>query len=201
MEVDVKTLQEKYPAQFDKEYQEWDQHNLDYDWWVCTESDFINDMEPKGVSVDRIEFSLSYSQGDYFSFIGYVRLPDFMEAMKLDEKYPALYEAVKADGSKVQITTSNHGHMRYELQEYTHTVEPCGIFDGLDVTSFQELVAEQLSEADLEMAVREFCDDAAYDLKKTLYADYEYLTSEDSFIEHCCAYDVMFEVEDEEENF
>lgn len=198
MEVCVETLRDKYPDQFRKEYQEWAENDLGHEWWDFIEEDFINDCKEKGVSVDHIEFSLGYCQSDYVSFVGHVRLADFMQLAKLDEEYPALYRAIKADGSYVDITTSHRGNMRYNMCENTQDIDPHGVFDGLDYTVFQEIVENELAAADLEGTVAAFCEDLTYDLRVTLYEEVEHLTSEDSFIEHCHANDVLFDVEDED---
>lgn len=43
-----------------------------HDWWDCVEEMFKDDMKEVGIEVEKIEFKLSYSQGDYAFYKGWV---------------------------------------------------------------------------------------------------------------------------------
>jgi hypothetical protein len=185
---------------FEKEYYEWQESTLDYKWWDNIYEDFKVDCEELSVYVDDITFSVSYSQGDSAAFRGKVYLPQLMERKGLDVKYPALYLGVKDDNSFVFIRYSGNNCMRVDdYRQYANQTAPSGVFSDLDQQSWEELIDEQDSEAGLEEAALEFANDLADGLYRTLRAEYEYLTSEESFIASCEYNEITFEINTEEE--
>ncbi len=199
-------LQSSDPKRFQKEYSEWCEYALDYDWWDCIEERLKEQLAPEGITVERIYFSLSYSQGDYASFEGQINVAEWMAANKdgdqtYAEKYPALYLAIMdyGDYASVSDRTSHGGWPRviFEGNAVGNTV-PAGIFAGLDNEDWDDLVCEQYDAAGIEDALQSAVEAMCRKLYCDLQAEYEHLTSEESFIESCEANDVTFETEDEE---
>lgn len=197
------------PPRFKKEYSEWAEYALDYDWWEYREEGLREDLAPAGVTVEGIEFSLSYSQGDYATFKGRINLGMWMEATKdgpqkddtptYAEKYPALYLAALNYGDWASVNTW-HRRCRASVTYDAHLVGntyPEGIFSGLDQEAWDELVEEQMGAAGLEKALQDYVDDISRQLYRDLQAEHEHLTSEESFIESCECNDVTFEINEE----
>lgn len=199
--VTASELLQRNPKRFQKEYSKWTTYALDYDWWDYTEERFQEYLEKDGVHVDRIFFNLSYSQGDYAGFEGYIRVPDFMALNGYDVQYPALYLAAKDYGDHAKVSTKyGRGASRISWDAYLlGNTGPSGVFSGLDQEAWDELVEEQFDEARLEDEMQSYVDDQGRGLYRMLRDEYEYLTSEETFIESCELNGVTFEIETEGE--
>jgi hypothetical protein len=161
-------------------------------------------LAPAGVAVERLLFSLSYSQGDYATFEGRINLGMWMEANKCGdqtyaEKYPALHLAAQDYGDWVSVNTwhrSCNARVTYDAHLVGNTY-PEGVFSGLDQEAWDELVEEQMDDAGIEQALQDYVDNISCQLYRDLRDEYEHLTSEESFIESCECNDVTFEIEEE----
>ena len=199
-ETTAKELQELDPKRFEKEYYKWMEFALDYEWWDALYKQFKADCLPKGVRVDTINFSGFGSQGDGATFDGQVDIPTYMELQGLHETYPALYLAVVDDGSRIGVRQTHRGNMEtcgYNM--YANQTAPSGVFENLDQQAWEELIDEQEREADIEDNMLKFCKELAAELYKDLEAEYEHLTSKESFIESCNCNEVLFDIEGEED--
>lgn len=192
-------LQTIDPKRFDRECQEWREYALDYHWWESVEEGFTVDCKAQGIRVDGIQFDLSYSQGDIASFNGRVDLAEFMTHTKMNEKYLALYLAVKDDGSYARVSSSHRGNRQVDIECYPNQTAPSGVFSDLPQIAWEALIDEQEREAGLEKAVQTHIASLCRELYLKLRDDYEYLTSDASFIEHCECNDVTFTLETEDE--
>jgi hypothetical protein len=74
-----------------------------------------------------------------------------------------------------------------------------GIFAGLESEAWDELIEDQYASAGLEKALQDYVDDVSRQLYRDLRAEYEHLSSEQSFIESCECNDITFEIEEEYE--
>jgi hypothetical protein len=185
---------------FEKEYYSWHTYTPDYEWWDTSYEDFKAKCRALGIAVDDITFNGFYTQGSSAAFCGTVDVGAYMEQHNLTESYPALYLAVKDDGSYVRISTSHRGNMSSDGgNECANQTAPSGVFSDLPQEDWEELVEEQASEACLEDGVLAWCNDLASGLYYELENEYEYLTSEESFIESCECNEITFEIETEEE--
>jgi hypothetical protein len=194
-------LQSSDPKRFQKEYSKWAEYALDYDWWDGIEENFKHDVAAEGITVERIYFNLSYSQGDYASFEGQINVAEWMEAKGYDETYPALYLAVKDYGEYASVSdrTNRGGWPRVNFDgTCVGNTEPAGIFAGLENEDWDELVCEQHDAAGIEDELQSTVEAMCRKLYSDLQAECEHLTSEESFIESCECNDVTFEIEDEE---
>jgi hypothetical protein len=189
--VTAKELQTLDPKRFDKEYYAWCENAADYDWWEWLEDSFKCDMTEAGVRVERVYFDTYPAKA---RFDGHVDMAQFMEHLILDEKYPALYLAVKQDGSYVSVREGRYGSA-FSMTEHLYNTEPEGIFAYLDAQAWEELLDEQLSLAGLESSIEEFCTDACHKLAKDLESDYEGITSVESFLDSCECNEIEFEIE------
>jgi hypothetical protein len=197
--VTANDLKTHHSKRFQEEYLKWAEYAADFDWWEYTEERFKEDMDAEGVYVARIEFSLGYSQSDYAGFEGHIRLPEFMELKGYDVEYPALYLAVKQYGDSAAVGSAyrrGSGRVNWPADSINCT-EPCGVFTGLDNDAWDLLVADQFYEAGLEDEMQSYVDDKCRELYRSLQDEYEHLTSEESFIEHCECNEVTFEIEGE----
>lgn len=195
----AKELQSSDPKRFKKEYESWTEYTLDYDWWDYVEENFKSDMAAKGIYVSRIHFSVSYSQGDYASFEGSISVHEWMERKGYDETYPALYLAAKDYGEFANVYDRSHwgGQPRVNLDGHIiGNTYASGVFKGLDADEWDALIDDQFSAAGLEDEMQSEVDDECRKLYRTLRAEYEHLTSEESFIESCECNDITFEIEE-----
>lgn len=192
-------LQTIDPKRFDRECQEWREYALDYHWWESVEEGFMVDCKAQGIRVDGIQFDLSYSQRDSASFNGRVDLAEFMTHTKMNEKYLGLYLAVKDDGSYARVSSSHRGNRQVDVECYPNQTAPSGVFSDLPQIAWEALIDEQEREAGLEKAVQTHIASLCRELYLKLRDDYEYLTSDESFIEHCECNDVTFTLETEDE--
>jgi hypothetical protein len=88
--------------------------------------------------------------------------------------------------------------MRANIEEYANQTAPIGVFEGLDQEAWEELVDQQISDLSIEDEVLAFCEELADKLYRALRDEYEYLTSEEMFIEHCEINEVTFEESEDE---
>ena len=195
----VRQLQETDLKRFEREYWKWMDHAHSYNWWDSVEALFTADCAELGVRVDDIEFRISYSQGDGACFKGRVDLQDLMQRTGLAVEYPALYLGVCNDGSYALIRNrSNHSFSVGTTYEcYAAQTAPDGVFKDLSQQDWEELIYAQEADCDLEQKVIDFCDELNDKLYKMLQDEYEYLTSEEQFIESCEANEITFEIEEE----
>jgi hypothetical protein len=194
----AKELQSIDPKRFQKEYLEWTNYALDYDWWDYMEDGFKADAALEGIEVGQIYFSLSYSQGDYASFEGQINVAEWMLAKGYDETYPALYLAVKDYGEYASVSDRSRGswaRVSFDGNVAGNT-DPAGIFKHLDREAWDELVYEQFSAAGLEDEMQSSVEAICRKLYRDLREEYEHLTSEQSFIESCECNDITFEIEE-----
>lgn len=197
--VTATQLQTIDPKRFDRECWEWREHALDYHWWESVEEDFTVYCKAQGIRVDGIQFGLSYSQGDSASFNGRVDLAEFMAHTKMNEEYLALYLAVKDDGSYARVSSSHRGNRQVDIECYPLQTAPSGVFSDLPQLAWEALLYEQEQDVNLQDAVQKYIAALCHELYIKLRDDYEYLTSDTSFIEHCECNDVTFTLETEDE--
>lgn len=186
-------------ARFDTAYYKWAENAADYKWWEDEYDCFKEKCNALSITVTDITFSGFCSQGDGAAFGGRVDLTALMEREGLDVQYPALYIGVKNDGSYARIHITRSNNMRCgEYEMYANQTAPDGVFSGLDQEAWEDLVDEQDRDAGLEYAALTACQKLADQLYRDLEAEYEHMTSKESFIESCECNDVTFEIETEE---
>lgn len=197
IQVDVLTLREHYPQRFQQEYWDWVSNHFSYDWWDYVYEDFSNRMAEKGVRVEDITFSLSYSQGDGAAFGGTINIAEFMEHTGMVDELAPLYLDMKNYGAYAVVSSRRGNYSYVSSVEYAPgNCNPSGIYSELPQEVWDELVAQQYEQSDIEKRMDEFVRDASDDLYNELEKEYEYLSSEEQFIEWAKCDDVMFDVEE-----
>lgn len=192
------------PRRFKREYTEWTNDAPWDGWYETIEEEFKADVKAFGVKVDNITYSgLGYDAEA--AFYGRIVLSTFMEQMKIDdvplsELHPALYLAVKYDGSYARIAVSRNGLPYATFEEHTAGVPPVGIFSGLDREDWQALIDEQWGACDPHTQIEDFLRDLCHGLARDLDAEYTDLMSEANFLESCEANEITFELEVEDES-
>lgn len=181
------------PDRFDKEYQEWHEHSCHYDWWDGVEEQFKEECGPMGIEVDKIDFSLSYSQGDYATFTGRVHMGKWMKHHGYDLKYHALYLSLQSYGSNAVLHHGRSIATYVDLDYQPGNTYPEGVFSDLPQEAWDELCQEQFEAEEWEQLVLEHVRELESDLYDRIEKEYEYLTSEEQFIEHCECNDVTFD--------
>ena len=200
-QVTAKELRELDPKRFEREYYKWCEYAHDYEWWDYIDQMFTDKMAAVGARVDKIYFSLSHSQGDCAGFEGRVDVSKWMHHAKYDtdrtfaEAFPALYIAVVQDGAYVIITSTHRNRADLEYRCHIEYTEPDGVFQHLDEEAWRDLLIDQEYDADLEANVQAWVDARGDELYNDLRKEYEYLSSEESFIESCECNEITFEIE------
>jgi hypothetical protein len=173
------------------------------DWWDYTYDCFKDDMEEKGISVDRMFFSGFWSQGDGACFEGSIGdIGKFLDTNFKYTDYPIIRQLVKHNGT-VTMKCEHRGH-------YYH--ENCTVF-SMDSDSFYKLwqqptemhqhVVRALDEAlgyELEVFEEDVVNifrDNMKELYKRLEKEYEGLTSDESVAETILANDLYDDMEGE----
>ena len=193
MEVTAQQLKALDPKRFEQEYWKWTEYCLWDEWYEGVEGCFTDEMAANGVTVEKISFSGFYSQGDGAAFTGRVDVYQWMERKEQHITHPAAYLACKDDGSYVSLEIVRSNNMRANLDQWANQTAPSGMFAGLEQEAWEELVDEQISDLSIEDEVLSFCKELAEELYTDLRDEYEHLTSEETFIEHCEANEITFE--------
>lgn len=188
--MNIHELHEKHPDVFAKQYAQWVEH-LDYDWYEPT-IEYIKEsyLDKYQLDIDEVHFNLGYSQGDYANFNGDMYAADYMRLHGLDVKYPALMAACAEFGLRIFFTAN--GRTLSADVEFPR-VHPCGLFQNLDEQAWDELVDEQWDDAELNGGARMWARGLCCDMHDELRDEYEAVTSEEQFIEHCEINEVEFE--------
>lgn len=187
------------PTGFQAAYHGWLEHALDYDWWEFVYDDFKERGGALGFDFDSFEFNGFYCQGSGAGGVGRTAVAPWMKLNGLDVEYFALYLACAEADAHIEFQIHASGgrdHVDWHSPIEYATDSDCtgvGIFEGLGAEEWATLVLEQEERADLPGIAHAQLADFFHDLHRALEAEYEYLTSEDAYIEYCGANDVVFE--------
>lgn len=194
--MNIHELKAQDPERFEREYTQWCEHAADYEWWDNVEMAFRERMKPLGVHVDRIYFSLSYSQGDYAAFEGRVFFHRWMENNGYAESHQMLYLDATQTCEYFSVG-ADRDYVRVNFDYYVGNAQPCGVFADLPADTWDELVEEQRNSEDWHQLTQDWVDDVCGDLYRELCDEYEYLTSEEQFTEYCDSNDITFTTDEE----
>ena len=193
--MNVHELKVEDPKRFDREYWKWVANTCDgYDWWDSVEESFKQDMENKGVEVERVYFSLAYSRGDYASFDGWVDVGQWLR-----DNHPEQIVLIQefSDYGRLKVA-GRRGSTRVDFDWYPGNTAPGGIFADLASEDWDALVDEAATAFDVEDEINDWLQDEANSLYRQRQYEYEYLTSEQQFTEWCDANEIEFDGETEE---
>ena len=204
--IDIHELKAIHSRRFEEEHMEFLANGLYPEWWDCIEADFKREMTEIDVTVERITFEgLDYGHPDA-NWSGTVDLAAFMKRTKvkdsddtLAERYPALFLAVEYDRSWITVALGGRrdNQMVVDFHEGTYGTYPMGIFSALPEEAWGELILDSWDEADLQSYAEKFVQEKANDLLKRLQAEWDYISSEEFFIERCEINEITFEIEEE----
>lgn len=205
----VQELQEYDPRQFNEKYQRWSEDRLFYQWWDGTYDRMKKLGAEKGFRIDDIEFSGFYSQGDGAWWGGRIDVMEFIEKAGLtdDPKMYILSQLIKNDFTERFITVRLGGRRWYSSRvDDVDYVDPG--YEELHTGPLAGASAEELFESiggadaaldDLGKTIHDAVEDFDGEIFDALRDEYEYLTSEEAFIDCCNANEVTFEVEVDDE--
>lgn len=176
-----------------------------YEWWDCVYEQFKEDMYAKGISVDRMQFSGFWSQGDGASFNGGIhdlslfvksheRLAEFEELAKYDEAGDVDIRASWESRSNYYCH-SNTLHYSFDnglTEPYEHDYDSALRYQ-IQYRLHEDLMKliESFEEA-VEPVIKDHCDD----LYRSLEEAHDCLTDE-PIIESMLANDALQEAIDE----
>lgn len=194
--MNVHELRETDSRRFEREHDKW-VASMDYDWWEpCVDGLKEHFRVEHGIDVDNIYFNLGYSQGDYAVVDWDMRLHKYMKQHGLDVEYPALYAAAVDLNCGVYVASvRSSSSIRVDIECPVGDSYPSGIFQHLEEEAWDELIEQQWDDADLEEHVSDFSKSLNDEAYKAIRAEYEYLTSDEQFIEWCEANDEEFDDE------
>jgi hypothetical protein len=195
------------PERFQKEYWKWTARALDYDWWDSVYELAMHDGEALGFEIENINFDL---YGRDASWEGEVDLLKFAKAYALeaDPKWFVVLELVEDGWVSTTMSISRYGFRNTTMcvgDYWANLVKldedgvvGTGVFAGAGVAQLLDAVGGEAVLEEMEERVLEKANDFAHTILEMLQEEYDYLTSEEAFIEDCDINDVTFETEGEE---
>ena len=171
------------PKEFQRRYSEWAQSQLEYEWWDGVEEGLKSDLAPLGFDVSSLYFAISYSQSDYAALIGSIRLADWARAQGYDDRYLALILDWDSYGACATVRNRTRSGALISIDYDPGNCTPSGVFKDLPQDAWDELVCEQWDAEDWEELVGEWVKGRNAAAYRQLVEEYEYLTSEEQFIE------------------
>jgi len=183
------------PELFEKAYRLYCENNLDYEWCDFTFEDIKSQWAEKKLHVGNVYFDLYRRCA---AFEGEMDMWDFLQMQGLEDEYLALaalhsvgddatlkaYTSQRCDVHRVDVNENHAYYLQYQTA-------PCGIFEGMDEDEWCELVGREI-ESVVE-AWGDFCTDLSHEILRQLDYEYEYLTSEEAFIEWAVANEIEFD--------
>lgn len=195
---ELKTLD---PKRYEEEYNEFLYDALDTYWYGYVKEMFISDMATYGLVVADIDFECIDGWHGSATFRGLMPLVKFMnmpdkDGVPLAEQYPLLYAAA-GDAQTVIKYYAMPWRRAGSISEVEIPTgaEPCGLFAGLDEDEWLAQIEAQWAAADIEGRIADWGTEQASRLRKMLNDEYNYLTSEEQFLEMCDANDYTVEIE------
>lgn len=168
--------------------------NVDYEWWDCLYDDFKIEMLEKGITVDQINFSGFYSQGDGACFTGTVDMRVFLKIHDLEQDFMG---ATFFAGQRELYASITRTHSSHYSHEYTTQIElhedTYNNFDEDDLRCqvYGEMAGLLNEEwARLEETVTKICRSYMRDLYRRLRDEFEALTTDEAIWETIVANDL-----------
>jgi hypothetical protein len=195
--MDILQLKAQHPDEFAREHVKYLEYGLCEGWWECIYDNFREECARKyDLQVGRIWFSGFYSQGDGAAFDGRIPFKTFMTLKGFNEKYPALYLHAEELKATAESDISHRGsHIKgADLSDMGVSTYPQGAFALLSEEAWDTLVESDRDAEDWEAEVTRFFCDLADELYIDLRDEYEYLTSEEAFIESAEINELTYEV-------
>lgn len=165
--------------------------NVEVDWWDWQYEDFTEQMGAIGITVDKINFSGFYSQGDGACFTGHIyrtEMKQFMEAHNLAERYLAAFFFASRDELQVNIVSNSHHYCHENTVNVNVDDEYLDYSDFEDNdprgTIYQAMRTAYYKDAlEFEEEVQKICRGYMTQLYRSLRDEYEYLISDECVLE------------------
>lgn len=199
--MNIHELKLKHPRQFDAEYYKWLAHEPSHCWWDTAYEEAKTDALPLGFRVDDIEFSGFYSQGDGAAWSGIVDIPKFIEVNNLQEKpdWFLLYELVRIGCVYRRMEIYTSGRMQMCSSGFADMCDDDYIVDsGVLMGATIGTLLEGVILWEMEGVMLDAAKDYASGIYNALMQEYDYLTSEESFVDYCEANEMDFLTEEGE---
>ena len=157
--------------------------NVDHDWWEYTYDEFKIEMQTKGITVDEMNFSGFYSQGDGASFTGRVDMIQFLKIHGLEEHFMGATFFAGQGELWAEIT---RGSSRYSHENSVSINLISDTYNNYEEDNTRYEVYATMEEVleneweDLEEEVTNICRSYMQDLYTELRDEYESLTSREA---------------------
>ena len=196
MVISAEVLRTTDNKQFMSEYWAWTNRATDYDWYAYTIAQFTRDVDELGVFIADTKYVTFDLYGRRCAFSGVVSNAKWMDAGGWSEKYPALRVALDDYGTHANISETPRGNLSVSFNFEPGNTYAAGVFEGLDTATWDALIEAQLEAEDWEKHLEVFLEGLCAELLTSLQAEYDYLTSEEKYIEYCEDNEVTFDIGD-----
>ena len=212
--VDIKELKANHPVEYKKEHERY----CSWQWECGLDVEFYKEClneDHKWLDVDKIHYSISYSQGDHAYFTGRIYLEKFLDVFDTENEYFVLREAMKMGDCDeyMVVSRSNYrgGGAAFDSIEWRgywdgvlEAEEPLkcdglykSILEGMKYGEYHNICHELIG--DLETWGKGKCEQMFSKLYDDLCNDIDYQMSEEAFDEWAESMDEKFEVEVDDE--
>lgn len=210
--VNIKELK-NHEQEYQKYYQAYCTSQWDFPMDDEYHKEYLN--ETPWLEVDKLHYSVSYSQGDYAYFTGRVLLDKFLDEKDTENEYFVLREAMKLNDCAIRLYICNssyrHAHAVFDEIEWYgmedgyfedddvlgHNDRTTSILEGMNYREYFDVCQELMG--DLYTWVKEVCEQRMNKLYWDIRADIDHQMSEESFEEWAESMDEQFEVEVDDE--
>jgi len=156
--------------------------NVDHEWWEYTYSEFKLDMQTKGITVNDMNFTGFYSQGDGASFTGRIDMEQFLKVHDLEQQFMGATFFAGQGELWAEITRGSGRYCHEHSVEATLIDDTFNNFDDevrFEVyTRMEEVLNDEWQ--DLEEEVNKICRGYMQDLYRQLRDEHEALTSDEA---------------------
>jgi hypothetical protein len=167
--------------------------NVNFEWWDYTYSEYKIEMQTKGITIDEMNFTGFYSQGDGASFTGKVDMIQFLKVHGLEEHFMG---ATFFAGQGELWAEISRGSSRYSHENSVIVNLVVDSYNNYEDGSTRYEVYETMQEVmehetkDLEKEVEDICKGYMRDLYAKLRDEYESLTSKEAIWDTIVANDL-----------
>ena len=210
--MDINEVRARHPSDFRRLYEDWASQGGDAldDWWHGVYERATEEGKLHGFDIETIHFSGFWSQGDGASWVGRVHIPEFLHAQKaVDEtRWHLLLELSGEDFIDTTVRVGQCGCYSHAMIMHTYGVHVYDIGDiPIQYGPYAGATSQTLYDAmgggttidELNALILQEARYFAQHIYKLLEAEYEYLTSEEMFIQRALGADVCYDV-DEHDN-
>lgn len=159
--------------------------NVEHEWWDNVYHDFRVSMQEKGITVDDINFTGFYSQGDGASFTGRIDMCQFLKEHNLEQEYMGATFFAGQGELYADITRNSSRYCHEHSVEATLIEDTYNNFDDETRFAIYTRMEEVLNDEwrELEEEVNQICRSYMQDLYRQLRDEYEALTTKEAIWE------------------